>query len=90
VGGALRGTTPLFSRALGAARARGAADSDAADAAAGLGSNDVDAFLDALRTARDRAMVQAMLLGALRRSEVLGISLEDVRVGERRLLIAEG
>ncbi len=55
-----------------------------------LGPTDVDAFLGALRTDRDRAMVQAMLLGALRRSEVLGLSLGDVRVGERRLFIAEG
>ncbi|UUW92518.1 hypothetical protein [Pimelobacter simplex] len=29
-----------------------------------------------------------MLLGALRRSEVLGLSLDDIRVGERRLFIA--
>ena len=35
-------------------------------------------------------MVQAMLLGALRRSEVLELSLEDGPVGERRLFIAEG
>lgn len=55
-----------------------------------LGPADVDTFVSALRTARDRAMVQAMLLGALRRSEVLGLSLEDVRVGERRLFIADG
>jgi len=55
-----------------------------------LGPAEVDALLAALRTARDRAMVQAMLLGALRRSEVLGLSLDDVRVGERRLFIADG
>ncbi len=35
-------------------------------------------------------MVTAMLLGALRRSEVLGLRLDDVRVGEKRLFIAEG
>jgi integrase/recombinase XerD len=55
-----------------------------------LGPADVDAFVAALRTARDRAMVQAMLLGALRRGEVLGLSLDDVRVGEKRVFIAEG
>ncbi len=49
-----------------------------------------DAFLAALRTARDRAMVEAMLLGGLRRCEVLGLRLADVRPGERRLFIAEG
>lgn len=50
----------------------------------------VDAFTRALRTRRDRAMVEAMLLGGLRRCEVLGLRLEDVRPGEHRLFIAEG
>ncbi|MDP3968995.1 MAG: tyrosine-type recombinase/integrase [Nocardioides sp.] len=50
----------------------------------------VDAFMRALRTHRDRAMVEAMLLGGLRRCEVLGLHLEDVRPGERRLFIADG
>jgi len=49
-----------------------------------------DAFLTALRTQRDRAMVEAMLLGGLRRCEVLGLRLGDLRPGERRLFIAEG
>jgi integrase/recombinase XerD len=50
----------------------------------------VDAFVAALRTRRDRAMVDAMLLGGLRRCEVLGLRFEDVRPGEHRLFIAEG
>jgi len=49
-----------------------------------------NAFLAALRTDRDRAMVEAMLLGGLRRSEVLGLRLADVSPGERRLFIAQG
>jgi len=49
-----------------------------------------DAFVAALRTTRDRAMVEAMLLGDLRRSEVVGLRLGDVRPGERGLFIAEG
>ncbi|MHB1986413.1 MAG: tyrosine-type recombinase/integrase [Acidimicrobiales bacterium] len=49
-----------------------------------------NALLAALRTHRDRAMVEAMLFGGLRRSEVLGLRLTDVLVGERRLFIAEG
>jgi integrase/recombinase XerD len=49
-----------------------------------------DALLAALRTRRDRAMVEAMLLGGLRRCEVLGLRLGDVRPGERRLFIADG
>ena len=52
--------------------------------------NQVDRFMGALRTHRDRAMVEAMLLGGLRRCEVLGLRLQDVRPGERRLFIAEG
>jgi integrase/recombinase XerD len=51
---------------------------------------EVDALMSALRTHRDRAMVEAMLLGGLRRCEVLGLRLGDVKVGERRLFIAEG
>jgi integrase/recombinase XerD len=51
---------------------------------------EVDAFMGALRTYRDRAMVEAMLLGGLRRCEVLGLRLGDLRPGERRVFIAEG
>lgn len=50
----------------------------------------VAALRAALRTWRDRAMVDAMLLGGLRRCEVLGLRLEDLRVGERRVFVAEG
>lgn len=35
-------------------------------------------------------MVDAMVLGGLRRCEVLGLRLEDVRLAERRVFIAEG
>jgi Phage integrase family len=35
-------------------------------------------------------MVLAMVLGGLRRCEVLGLRMQDVRAGERRLFIAEG
>src|SRR4051794_20345332 len=48
-----------------------------------------NAFLAALRTHRDRAMVEAMLLGGLRRCEVLGLRLTDVHPGEKRVFIAE-
>lgn len=51
---------------------------------------EVDGFVRALRKHRDRAMVDAMLLGGLRRCEVLGLRLEDIRPGQRRLFIAEG
>ncbi|MQB01195.1 MAG: tyrosine-type recombinase/integrase [Actinobacteria bacterium] len=51
---------------------------------------EVDALLGALRTRRDRAMVEAMLLGGLRRCELLGLRLSDLNVGERRVFVAEG
>jgi integrase/recombinase XerD len=51
---------------------------------------EVAALLAALRTRRDRAMVELMLLAGLRRCEVLGLGLADVRPGERRVFIAEG
>lgn len=55
-----------------------------------LSPGEVSALLSALRTERDRAMVLAMLLGGLRRCEVLGLRLGDVRVGDRSLFITEG
>lgn len=55
-----------------------------------LSPAEVSALLSVLRTRRDRAMVLAMLLGGLRRCEVLGLRLADVRVGDRSLFIAEG
>jgi integrase/recombinase XerD len=55
-----------------------------------LNPEEVETLMTHLRTDRDRAMVQAMLLGGLRRCEVLGLRLEDLRLGEWRLFIAEG
>ena len=55
-----------------------------------LSPAEVDALAGALRTHRDRAMVAAMVLGGLRRCEVLGLRLEDLRFAERRVFIAEG
>lgn len=55
-----------------------------------LSPAEVRALLGALRTDRDRAMVLAMVVGGLRRCEVLGLRLGDVQVAERSLFIAEG
>lgn len=55
-----------------------------------LSPAEVDRLLAALRTHRDRAMVLAMVLGGLRRCEVLGLRLGDLWVGERRVFIVEG
>ena len=55
-----------------------------------LDPGEVNALLGALRRWRDRAMVEAMVLGGLRRCEVLGLRLEDLRPVERRVFIADG
>ena len=55
-----------------------------------LSPEEVRALLGALRTDRDRALVLAMVLGGLRRCEVLGLRLAEIRVGERNLFVAEG
>lgn len=55
-----------------------------------LNPAEVDALFAVLRTRRDRAMVEAMVLGGLRRCEVLGLRLEDLKAAERRVFIAEG
>jgi integrase/recombinase XerD len=51
---------------------------------------EVDALLAALRHRRDRAMVEAMLFGGLRRCEVLGLRMGDLRPGEGRVFVANG
>jgi site-specific recombinase XerD len=55
-----------------------------------LSPAEVNALIAALRTHRDRAMVFAMVLGGLRRCEVLGLTLADIQVPERSLFVAEG
>jgi site-specific recombinase XerD len=55
-----------------------------------LDPEEAAALLGALRTRRDRAITEAMLLGGLRRCEALGLRLEDVRLGECRVFIVEG
>jgi integrase len=52
---------------------------------AALAPDEVDRLLGALRTDRDNAMV----LAGLRRCQVLGLRIADVRVGDRRLFVAE-
>lgn len=55
-----------------------------------LSPHEVGALLAAIRTRRDSAMVTAMLLGGLRRCEVLGLRLGDVDAAGRQLFLAEG
>jgi integrase/recombinase XerD len=54
-----------------------------------LSPGEVDALFGALRMARDRAMVAAMVFGGLRRCEVLGLRVGGIWVGDR-LFIEDG
>ena len=51
---------------------------------------DVIGLLGAVRRWRDRAMLEAMVLGGLRCCEVIGLRLEDLQVTNRRVFIADG
>ncbi|MGB5757912.1 MAG: site-specific integrase [Acidimicrobiales bacterium] len=51
---------------------------------------EVDALLAACRMVRDRAMFEAMVLGGLRRCEVLGLRLGDLDGARRQVFIVEG
>ncbi len=55
-----------------------------------LEPEEVNALLKALRRLRDKAMVEAMVLGGLRRCEVLTLCFADLRPGENRVFVAEG
>ena len=55
-----------------------------------LDPEQVAALMAALRKERDKATVQAMVLGGPRRCEVLGLRLGDLRLGEWRVFVAEG
>ena len=50
----------------------------------------VIALLGAARRWRDRAMIEAMVLGGLRCCEVIGLRMEDLQPTNRRVLIADG
>jgi len=50
----------------------------------------VIALLAAVRRWRDRAMLEAMVLGGLRCCEVIGLRLEDLHPTDRRVFIADG
>lgn len=55
-----------------------------------LEAETVNQFLGSLRTHRDKAMLLLMLLGGLRKSEVIGLHLEDLDFARRTVLIREG
>jgi len=51
---------------------------------------DIDLLMQACRTLRDRAMFEAMVLGGLRRCEVLALRLQDLDGARRQVFIVEG
>jgi integrase len=55
-----------------------------------LDPTSVIALLGAARRWRDRAMLEAMVLGGLRCCEVIGLRLEDLQPTNRRVFIADG
>jgi len=55
-----------------------------------LEAETINQFLGSLHTHRDRAMLLLMLLGGLRKSEVIGLNLEDLNFAQRTVLIREG
>lgn len=55
-----------------------------------LDSEEISNFLNSLSTHRDKAIVLLMLLGGLRKSEALGLALEDVDFGQHIVLVRDG
>ena len=55
-----------------------------------LDPDSVIALLGAVRRWRDRAMLEAMVLGGLRCCEVIGLRMEDLQPTNRRVFIADG
>jgi len=51
---------------------------------------EIDLLLATCRTLRDRGIFEAMVLGGLRRCEVLGLRLEDLDAARRQVFIVEG
>ncbi len=55
-----------------------------------LDSEEITSFLSSLGTHRDKAIVLLMLLGGLRKSEVLDLALEDVDFGQHIVVVRDG
>lgn len=55
-----------------------------------LDAEEITRFLNSLRTQRDKAIVLFMLLGGLRKSEVLGLTLKDVDFGQHTVVVRDG
>ena len=55
-----------------------------------LDDEEIGLFIDSLRNHRDKAIVLIMLLGGLRKSEVLKLTLKDIDFGQHTLFVREG
>lgn len=55
-----------------------------------LDGQEITGFLSSLRTQRDKAMVLIMLLGGLRRFEVLSLTVGDIDFGKRIVVVRDG
>ncbi|MBM3176195.1 MAG: integrase [Chloroflexi bacterium] len=55
-----------------------------------LDEQEIMEFLSSLRTQRDKAIVLIMLLGGLRRSEVVSLTLRDIDFGKRVVVVRDG
>lgn len=55
-----------------------------------LDSEEIGNFLNSLGTHRDKAMVLLMLMGGLRKSEMLDLALEDIDFGQHTVLVRDG
>lgn len=55
-----------------------------------LEAEEISRFLGSLRTLRDRAMILLMLVGGLRKGEVVALALEDIDLGKHTVMVREG
>lgn len=55
-----------------------------------ISPEEIERFMGSLRTSRDKAMVLLMTLGGLRKAEVVGLTLADVQVGKRQVVVRHG
>lgn len=55
-----------------------------------LDAEQITRFLASLHTERDKAMILLMLLGGLRKSEVVGLTLQDIDFGQRTVAVRDG
>lgn len=55
-----------------------------------ISPEEIGRFVGSLRTWRDKAMVLLMTLGGLRKAEVVGLTLADIQVGKKQVVVRHG